>query len=684
MAATAATMLVFDKSEYHSDILVSEFGKINAEISISLAHNTSELITKLHDDKYNFVVLFDPESTLSVSDITGNLPDQNKPFLFVITENYDREKALELINNGAHNTYTHNELNNLILEVIRLSALIKKTDLVNEQRQNIRLAQERFQTLITQIPTPVAYTHQGGLVNINPAFSSYFKLANVDEIAETSILDLIDDNDKDKVKSLLNQLEKDERIKQGHLKNIIVLDHNRKPQEVELLFHKTTLNSEDCIQVIVKPTTKTVSDQQPIIKNASQTQSFSPEYFIQKLNQAIKQNSSEQTAALSLIEAADYHRIKKNLGITRAERIMHQVHEMLMSFNNENTLMTQAGTDVYYLLIKGPNREACLKTIDSIRSKFRQHHFKMEEHSVLMPLNIGLVHLENNINSSEQAFSLADVACTVARNRKDGEIHIYNPEQDRSTVETLDQNWGNSIRDAIKNNNFKLVFQPIIGLKVPGVANYEVLLRMKSSTGNDILPNQFLHAAKQSDLEIDIDRWVISNALNTLDTTNQQDTTVFIKLSEGSLRSIDFFNWLQRLDSRDKQRMVLEISEELAIQWPSETLNLLQERQHSGFQVCIEQFGNHPEAENDLFDLNADYYKVDGAFSNHLSTNRKHQSVIHKISLSTKGRNIKTIACFVQDADSLAILWQEGFDFIQGNYLQIPKTKLDYQFDSLI
>ena len=308
----------------------------------------------------------------------------------------------------------------------------------------------------------------------------------------------------------------------------------------------------------------------------------------------------------------------------------------------------------------------------------------MDEYNIQMPLNIGLVHLTDNIKSPDQAFSLADVACTVARNRKDNQIHIYNPQQDRSTVDVLDQNWAVRIKDALQNDNFKLVFQPIINLKNSGEASYEVLLRMKSTGESDILPSQFLHAARKSDLEIEIDKWVLSNTLSTVSHLEHQNTTVFVKLSESSLKSLEFFNWLKQLNTEDKQRLVLEITEELALQAPSEILNLLQERQHSGYKVCIEQFGNHPESENNLLELKADFYKIDGAFVNHLSTNRKNQSIVHKIALSAKNNNIKTIACFVQDADSLAILWQEGFDCIQGNYLQSPGPELNYQFNSLI
>lgn len=682
MSQTTLSLLLFDKSEFHLELLENALEKQSVNADIAIAKSISELLETLENSTINYIILFQTGTGSPVTELVKHLPAQNKNIhVFVITEEYNRETAIKLMDSGADNVFQLDELDFFIRELNRLSPSLKQTSIIADQRKVIQKDQLRFQTLVNNIPTAVAYLHQGAFISINPAFAKLFKMDTANKIAETSLLDIIEDTDREKVKHLLNTLEKSSTPIGDSLDNITMLSAEKLNTKVSLQCHTSNLNGEDCIQIIAIPEVRI--DEKPIIKNHAQTQLFSPEYFIQKLNQHIK-SSDEKETALCIMEAADYYRIKKNLGITRAEKVMQQVHDLMMSFNNENVLITQIGTDVYSLLISKDSKNDCIAVVESIQKKFNDTKLIMEDYNISMPLNTGVVHISSNITSPDQAFSLADVACTVSRNRKQHKLHIYNPEQDRSTVEAQDQNWTTRIKDAIENDNFKLVFQPIISLKTPGAANYEVLLRMKSSTESDILPNQFLHAAKQSDLEIEIDQWVIANALKQLNSTKQTDTTIFIKLCETSLRSIDFMNWLEKLSLRDRRQMVLEISEEMALKWPSDTLNLLNERQHCGYKVCIEQFGNHPESQLELLELNADFYKIDGTFINHLATNRKHQSIIHKIALSTKGRNIKIIACFVQDADSLAILWQEGIDYIQGNYLQTPQSDFDYQFESAI
>ncbi|MDX1810428.1 MAG: EAL domain-containing protein [Gammaproteobacteria bacterium] len=681
--ASSISILAYDKHEVNFEALESELEKCDFPAELSLCKNSIEIINTLKETQVDLIILFNIESNLSLKGIRDILPANDSRPLIVVTEHYDREQAIQLLKDGAHNVFALDELEAMTLELSHLKASLQQAKLIQEQRANIRSAQDRFSTLINNLPVAIAYVQQGGLLNINNTFAHLFGLENIKDVIETSLLDLVSSDNRDTVKTTLNQLEKQEKAGADKLENIHFIKASQETFSADLNLNTSNLNGEACIQVIISPQavkTESVST----VQELTQEQCLTPEYFIQQLNKVLRQPDSEESYALAFVEARDYARIKKNLGITRAEKVMYQVHELLLSFSDDSTLISQTSTDIFCILVKKQNKEQCLTALQQIQNAFKESQFSVEHYEINMPLNIGMVYLQNSISTPDQAFSLADVACTVARNRNDQQIHLYNPEQDRSTVEDLDQNWANSIRDAISNDNFRLVFQPIISLKTPGVAIYEVLLRMKNNDGKDILPNQFLHAARQNELELEIDKWVIKHTLKTLNLSQQQETLVFIKLGEASVRSLKFIQWLRALPAADKYKMVLEITEETAIKWPSETLNLLQERQNSGFKVCIEHFGNHPEAENELFDLCADFYKVDGAFSSHLATNRKHQSIIHKIALSSKGKSIKMIACFVQDADSLAILWQEGYDYIQGNYLQPPGHDFDYQFESLI
>ncbi len=262
--------------------------------------------------------------------------------------------------------------------------------------------------------------------------------------------------------------------------------------------------------------------------------------------------------------------------------------------------------------------------------------------------------------------------------------HIHSPAENNSTTKSADQNWANKIKDALTNDKFKLVFQPIVSLGANQESLYEVLLRIKDSNNDNELPNQFLHFAQQSKLEVEIDKWVIKNAVDILEKDNKDPIRFFINLSESSLKDWGFIEWLQENYDSQVMNLVFEIPEAMAMEWQPETLRFIQKIKALEGAICIEHFGNNPDKREQVSALNADFHKIDGGFIENLSTNRKNQSLVTHICQDTKKPTTKLIAAYVQDADSLAILWQEGIDFIQGNYLQPPESHLDYKFEGQI
>ena len=78
--------------------------------------------------------------------------------------------------------------------------------------------------------------------------------------------------------------------------------------------------------------------------------------------------------------------------------------------------------------------------------------------------------------------------------------------------------------------------------------------------------------------------------------------------------------------------------------------------------------------------LDLDYIKISGKLISNLSKNKEDQTMVGYIAAFAKGKNILTIAQFVQDATVLAFLWQNGINYIQGYYLQRPDTALTYDF----
>jgi len=80
--------------------------------------------------------------------------------------------------------------------------------------------------------------------------------------------------------------------------------------------------------------------------------------------------------------------------------------------------------------------------------------------------------------------------------------------------------------------------------------------------------------------------------------------------------------------------------------------------------------------------LPADYIKFDGAFMHNLGSSHENKEAVMRVTKQALEKGILTIASFIEDADSLAVLWSCGVNYMQGNFLQEPDAELKYDFDS--
>ena len=82
-----------------------------------------------------------------------------------------------------------------------------------------------------------------------------------------------------------------------------------------------------------------------------------------------------------------------------------------------------------------------------------------------------------------------------------------------------------------------------------------------------------------------------------------------------------------------------------------------------------------------LAHLNTHFLKIDGLLISSLANDNSSQEITKKIAALAQANNKQTIAEFVHDANTLAVLWQHGINFVQGHYLQQPDHEMNYNFE---
>ncbi len=203
---------------------------------------------------------------------------------------------------------------------------------------------------------------------------------------------------------------------------------------------------------------------------------------------------------------------------------------------------------------------------------------------------------------------------------------------------------------------------------------FDLVVRMLDEKGNEVLPSEFLAAAERTDLMKNIDRWVIGAAMSFC--ALRKPSRVFVRISRDSMRDQTLGTWLHQqiaASGVEAGRVVVELGEELATRHLKEARELRALVTHLGFGFAIENFGSGRDSAQVLRHLPSNYVKIDGALMQGLANDRRLQEQVKSLVDIAKERKAATIAERVEDANTMAVLWQLGVEFVQGYFVSSPE-----------
>jgi diguanylate cyclase (GGDEF)-like protein/PAS domain S-box-containing protein len=238
--------------------------------------------------------------------------------------------------------------------------------------------------------------------------------------------------------------------------------------------------------------------------------------------------------------------------------------------------------------------------------------------------------------------------------------------------------WAERVRRAVQDGLFELYCQPIVKLANDSVSQWELLLRLPGDGGELILPAQFLYTAERSGLILDIDRWVLSQAMRLI--AEQRDTGCEVRLEVNlSGRSVGDPELLTLIEQGLKDRainpanLILEVTETAAIANMDRARAFATKLRALGCGFALDDFGAGFGSFYYLKHIPFDYVKIDGEFIRNLPSSSTDQLILDSIVQMSKGLGKYTIAEFVGDSETVKLLKEHGVDYAQGYHLGKPR-----------
>jgi len=577
----------------------------------------------------------------------------------------------------------------------RLKHVIKRevSDLQNrrDRRRNEKMLHEsekRARDLIDNSRDAISYVHDGMHIYANNAYLKMFGYDTLEDIEGVPILDMVSSEDHAKLKDFLRKYAKGQSTDDTLDVHGQTLEGSK--FKITMEFSTASMEGEVCSQIIIRDqsNTKELEKQLNVLsKQDLLTGLYNRNYFLEQVDKIVAKTVGDKAqGALLYIVVDEFEKHKEEHGISGADLLLTDLAGMLKSkVGSMGTLARFEGHHFTFLLTDTDIKRA-EKIAGGLVKLIQDHSSDINGKIVSAKASIGLAHINETVKNTQEAVNRAIKGLHAAEKEGGNRYYIYNPAVEDLEEQEQIAHWSHSIKEALKNNRFRLLYQPIVSLHGETGEHYEVLVRMLNEKNEEIPPSEFVPPANQTDLMKYIDRWVIANTFKVLGERMQQNkqTRFFIKLSQGSLIDPEFLPWVtERIKSvrLDATLLTFEISEDTALNNLNAAKRLVDGFRQLNCRTALENFGMEQNTFQSMKQLPVDYIKIHANLIQNLAQNVEHQDKVKEITGEAGERSILSIATSVEDANSLAVLWQCSIDFFQGHFLQEPSSELNYDFE---
>ncbi|MGJ8537058.1 MAG: putative bifunctional diguanylate cyclase/phosphodiesterase [Parasphingopyxis sp.] len=232
------------------------------------------------------------------------------------------------------------------------------------------------------------------------------------------------------------------------------------------------------------------------------------------------------------------------------------------------------------------------------------------------------------------------------------------------------------LTDALENDEFTVLFQPIIDLATGRTKSCEALLRWKHPELGDVSPAMFIPVAESAGLIGDITEWVLRKACEAA-AEWPEDVNISVNISPALLKQNNLpVTIIETLVNTGMvaRRLELEITESVLLDKNPHTNSLLRQLQKMGLRLCLDDFGTGFSSLTYLRSWEFDTIKIDKSFIRNIGNSPTDQKIIGAVVQLAKSLDVATVAEGVETEEQLSRVREAGCCRVQGYYYARPMT----------
>jgi multidomain signaling protein FimX len=606
-----------------------------------------------------------------------NIRDQAVPALPVVVlgEAADETRIANAMIAGARDVVTLANPVRLQAVMLRELRACRLERALNSTLKSASDARSQLETVLARSNDAIVQIQEGIVVDANPAWIEFF---GVEEgLLGQPVMDLFDESTQPALRGALAACLQGRWNNDHTLKvNAILGDGTRLPVEVVLALGEH--EGEPSIRLVLprqtRDDTKLAEQLSDVVRSDATTGLLHRRELIEALMARLESAAAGGMRCIALIKLDKFATIERDVGVVGSEEALAEFAKVLKETLHSKEVVGRFGGVRFLALLERGNEHDIEAWGEQLIARVQKHVMRVKDKTISLTCSVGLSVLPPGKADLDAVIADAIEACRKGAARGGNQTITSDRADNDNRVQSYDKVWVKHIKAALMENRFRLVQQPVASLQGDDPVMFDVLVRMVDTHGKEVLPAEFMAAAERNDLLKNIDRWVVGASLSFA--AQRRPGCLFVRLSKDTAKDGSFLDWLEnhvRSSRAEPHRLCFQVTEELAATYITQVKGLATALRQKGFRFALDSFGSGRDSQGVLDSVPLDFVKIDGALVQGLTGDPQLQQRVRVLVEAATKRLIQTIAERVEDANTMAVLWQVGVQYIQGYFVNEPE-----------
>jgi diguanylate cyclase (GGDEF)-like protein len=376
--------------------------------------------------------------------------------------------------------------------------------------------------------------------------------------------------------------------------------------------------------------------------------------------------------ALLYVDLDHFKRVNDSVGHTAGDQLLTIVAQRLRSCVKDGDTVARLGGDEFTVILRQVSSAEAANEIAQriIESLQRPVNIAGRDHQVRA--SIGITRFPEDGNTIEELLRNADLAMYQAKDSGRSRAVFFDSRMARASTQLAES----GLYRAVRRREFALYYQPQFALQSGELVALEALVRWQHPREGLRFPKDFVPAAEQCGLIVEIGTWVLESACRQMALWREEGIApgrLGLNVSVQQLCSGDFVALVSDTLARmglPPQMLELEVTESVFADDVARAA--LRTLAATGVRVALDDFGTGNSSLNYLRQHPVDAIKIDRSFMSEVPDNGQATTLLATIIDMAHALGKQVVAEGVETLPQLDYLRQRGCDAAQGFVLARP------------